>query len=201
MLELGQILGDVALTFSFSEALLISKPLLLFIFGMGIYSIFIFKFYRFVSKREIFEFDFFGSEKIEKGTCTKSIHFVGYILKYLVFFPILTFFWVIVLTIIIAFLSRSGEISNILLVSMALVGVIRIMAYYDEDLSKDLSKMLPFALLGVFLVDISYFSIQESIATISKLPELWKVGIYYLFFIVILEFIFRLWNLLFVPKD
>jgi len=162
---------------------------------MGIYAWFIFKFYRFVAKKDIFDKDIFGSDKDCRGFFSILFHGISYTLKYLIIFPILTFFWVIVLSSILAFLSKTDNMSNILLVSMALVGVIRIMAYYSEDLSKDLSKMLPFALLGVFLIDISYFSINDSINAILQLPSLWKVAAYYFVFIILLEFVLRIGSL------
>jgi hypothetical protein len=197
MVEFTQTLVDISSGFSYGEAILLLKPLLLFIVGMGIYAWFIFKFYRFVAKREIFRYGILGSGKSEKGVFKKILHGIGYGLKYLILFPLLTFFWVIILSMILAFLSKTGNMENVLLVTMALVGVIRIMAYYNEDLSKDLSKMLPFALLGVFLVDISYFSISDSLTAIYQLPTLWKTGVYYLLFIVLLEFVLRIATIIF----
>jgi len=67
----------------------------------------------------------------------------------------------------------------------------------EEDLSKDLSKMMPFALLGVFLIDISYFSITDSLETIIQLPILWKLIVYYLIALIIIEFVLRVLYLLF----
>jgi len=120
-------------------------------------------------------------------------HFViFYIIKHVIIFPILTFFWFLVMTMILAFLSRQDNLQPILLITIALVAVIRIMAYYNEDLSKDLAKMLPFALLGVFLVDITFFSAATSLKVIGSLPDQWKIVIYYLVFIIVLEFVLRI---------
>ena len=82
--------------------------------------------------------------------------------------------------------------NNILLVSIALVSTVRIAAYYNEDLSKDLAKMQPFALLGIFLIDISYFSFSASLEVIKQIPSFWKIMIYYLIFAIVLEFILRI---------
>jgi len=75
---------------------------------------------------------------------------------------------------------------------VALIGVIRAMAYYDEDLSKDLAKMMPFALLGVFLVDISYFTLSNSIGAIIQLFSLWELIVYYLIILILIEFVLRI---------
>ena len=42
---------------SMAEAITVLKPLLIFVFGMAIYAIFIFNFYRFVGRKDLFDFD------------------------------------------------------------------------------------------------------------------------------------------------
>jgi hypothetical protein len=51
--------------------------------------------------------------------------------------------------------------------------------------------MLPFALLGVFLIDISYFSVPASMQTLQQTPAQVENILYYLFFIIGLEFVLR----------
>jgi hypothetical protein len=51
--------------------------------------------------------------------------------------------------------------------------------------------MLPFALLGVFLIDISYFSLPASLETLQQTPAQVENILYYLFFIIGLEFLLR----------
>jgi len=79
-----------------------------------------------------------------------------------------------------------------LLVSVAVVAVVRATAYYKEDLSKDLAKMLPFALLGIFLVDVSFFTITSSLDVLKQLPANINLLVYYLAFIIALEFVLRI---------
>jgi hypothetical protein len=69
---------------------------------------------------------------------------------------------------------------------------IRITAYYNEDLSRDLAKMLPFALLGVYVVDLSYFSFPASLDALLRAFNQWESITYYLMFVVGLEFILRI---------
>jgi hypothetical protein len=173
--------------FSIGEAFFLLKPVFLFLIGVAVYSVFIFKFYKFIARREIFSLNH------EEGEGIKN--FFGalfYFLKYIILFPLFTFFWFLVFAIILAFLSKQNDISIVLLISIALVGTIRIVSYYSEDLSKDLAKMLPFALLGVFLVDVSYFSLPNSVELFKQIPLMWKEVSYYLVFIVLLEFILRI---------
>ena len=69
---------------------------------------------------------------------------------------------------------------------------IRICSYYTEDLSRDVAKMLPFALLGIFLVSPSYFEISDIQAKINQLPDLVNIAVIYLIFLTLVEWILRI---------
>jgi len=178
----------IGVTFSWT----VVKPLILFVLSMVIYSIFIFKFYRFVANRDIFKLDLKKYSKSSHPVIRKTGEFLLYIIEYVFLFPVFTFFWYGMITIMLVFLSREQSVQNILLVSIALVGAIRITSYYDEDLSKDLAKMLPFALLGIFLVDISFFSFSSSISLVTEIPGFWNTILHYLLFVIVLEFVLRI---------
>ena len=177
--------------FSIAEAQTTISPLVLFVLGIVFYAIFIFKFYLFISRRDIIPLNLQQYSESFLGFLKGILNVVFYTVEYLIIFPILIFFWFAIFAVVLSILSKSG-IENILLISMALVGSIRVTTYYNEELSKDLSKMLPFALLGVFLVDISYFSFASSIEAIKTIPSMWRVMAYYLLFVVLLEFILRI---------
>jgi hypothetical protein len=159
---------------------------------MVVYSIFIFKFYRFIARRNIFELNL-AQYNIETFAWLKKIlGAILYLIEYVFLFPVFTFFWFITLTVLLSFMAKAQTINNILLISIALVSAVRVAAYYNEDLSKDLAKMLPFALLGIFLVDITFFSVSTSLGIITQIPSMWKIIIYYLIFAIILEFVLRI---------
>ena len=90
------------------------------------------------------------------------------------------------------FLTRNYEIESVLTTAFAVIVAIRITAYYSEDLSKDVAKMLPFALLGVFLVDPSYFDFQSTIDKVYSLPEFFTVAVQFILFIILVEWILRI---------
>ena len=92
----------------------------------------------------------------------------------------------------ILFLTRSYEIPVVLSTSFAIIVAIRLTAYYSGDLSKDVAKMLPFALLGLFLVDPSYFSFEQIIEKVNSLPEFFNLCIQFILFIVLVEWILRI---------
>ena len=75
---------------------------------------------------------------------------------------------------------------------MAIVGAIRVTAYYAADLSKDLAKMLPFTLLGIYLVDTSYLSFNQTLTMIWDIPSYFNILLYYFIFLVLLEVVLRI---------
>jgi len=186
-------------TLSIAEAKAMAPPLLLFIAGIVIYSIFIFKFYRFLAKKDIFGLNLQQYSKSFLGSFQKFLNIILYAIEYLIIFPLFTFFWFSIIALILMLLAKSQDPTNILLIAVALVASIRVTSYYSEELSKDLAKMFPFALLAVFLIDIAYFSLEGFLTTVRSFPFLWKQMIYYLGFIILLEFVLRIVSLIFSP--
>ncbi len=167
------------------------QPLFLFIIGMTIYSIFIFKFYRFLGRKDIFELDLQKYANQKFSGLKKFFRVILYVIQYLVLFPLFVFIWFAVISLLLMLLGKEQTASQILLISMALVATIRVAAYYHEELSNEIAKMLPFALLGVFLIDISFFKLDSAFEIIKGIPGQWKTIGYYLVFIIMLEFVLR----------
>jgi len=178
--------------FDFTGAWELLKPLIYILIGMTIYAVFIFKFYRFLAKKDIFALNLRQYNRARHPFFQKILHIILYITEYLLIFPLLVFFWFIILTILLSFIVKDPLVSNILLISIALVGAVRITAYYNEDLSKDLAKMLPFTILGIYLIDATYVSFTNSWAFIQNLPSEINMILYYLIFLILLEFVLRI---------
>ena len=172
-------------------ALDLLRPLAVYLVGMAIYAVFIFKFYRFLATRDMFELDFSKYEASRFKFVRTVLHFVFYVLRYLILFPVFAFFWFAVLTIILAFLSKEQVFTDVLLVALATVGAIRITSYYSEDLSRDLAKILPFAVLAIFLIDVSFFEISGSLDILKQANDHRETILYYLLFLIAVEFALR----------
>ena len=172
-------------------ALDLLRPLAVYLVGMAIYAVFIFKFYRFLATRDMFELDFSKYEASRFKFVRTVLHFVFYVLRYLILFPVFAFFWFAVLTIILAFLSKEQVFTDVLLVALATVGAIRITSYYSEGLSRDLAKILPFAVLAIFLIDVSFFEIGESLDILKQANDNRETILYYLLFLIAVEFALR----------
>ncbi len=160
------------------------EPLILFLAGMIIYSLFIFKFYRFISRRDLFKFNREGRHsKLGK---------LSYALKYLFLFPIAAFLWFFVISILLSMLSAVLTIGNVFMISMAILSTVRITSYLHEELSSEIAKIVPFALLGAFLLDITAFSTNTIFRVIEQLPSIKFTLIYYFMFIFSTEILLKL---------
>ncbi|MBN1156368.1 hypothetical protein JXA85_02035 [Candidatus Woesearchaeota archaeon] len=167
------------------------KPLAITIIGIAIYSVIVFKFYRFISRRDVIKLNTGYADSV--GAFFKNIVLgLAYILQNLIIIPLFVLFWSGILMMILAFISKETSADRVVLTAVALVGAIRICAYYTENLSQDLAKMLPFAILGIYLVDVSYFSVERSLLVLKQLPSLVVILLKYLLFIILLEFLLRM---------
>lgn len=169
---------------SLSQAIEALQPLVLFVIGITLYSVFIFKFYKFISRKDIF--------RISKGGDHSILKKIAYLLEYIFLFPVIAFSWFLVISTFLSIVSELVSMSNIFLISMATMASIRIAAYYDEDLSKDLAKLIPFAFLAILLTDLVEISSDIVVMLLNQLPDVLGNIIYYFIFIVVLEFILRL---------
>ena len=185
-MDFGSILNASFWGLSFSEARALWEPLIIFVIGVAIYSIFIFKFYRSLARKNIFRL------KVKERDRHPGVKKAMYILEYVILFPVAVFFWFLVLSFLLMIIVESKAIGEILFISVALVSAVRIAAYYNEDLSKDLAKMLPFALLALFLIDASYLSFSSPMSLLDQLPGVWKTLVYYLLFVISLEVVLRI---------
>ncbi len=167
MLEIIQKYSDIALP-SLSKDL---PTLLLFTVAIFLYGVLIYHFYRFVAARDIFGFNLLPFRRDSKrGSGARIFNFFMSLIEYGLILPIVVFIWFAGFSLLLFLMAKEIAIGQILLIAITLVSAIRIAAYYNEDLSRDIAKLLPFVLLGIAIVDPSFFSIplvQERVASIN----------------------------------
>jgi len=146
---------------------------------IAIYSVLIYHFYRYIARRDCF--------KPSEREHTKLVGF----LKYFFVFPLIAVVFFLGFSMMLLFLAKDIRLDLVLSTSFAIVIAIRITSYYTEDLSRDVAKMLPFALLGIFLVSPSYFLWEDITSKVNSLPELVNIATRYILFIIIVEWILR----------
>ncbi len=181
------------ITIDLIEALTALRPLALATVGIAIYGIFVFNFYRFLARKDIFKLDLNKYNHTKRPVARKGFASMLYVLKFLIIFPAFVFFWFIVLAFLLSIMARNQSIDSILLAAMGVVGSIRICAYYNQTLSTDLAKILPFALLGIMLIDRTLVRFPDSSATLAEgVVEYWETMVYYMAAVVILELVMRI---------
>jgi hypothetical protein len=147
---------------------------------IAIYEVIIYHFYRYIARRDCF--------KPSKRKHTKTIGFF----KYTFLYPFVAILFFMGFSLMFIFLTKAENISPILTTAFAIIIAIRITAYYTEDLSKDVAKMLPFAILGIFLVDPEYFTVDTAMDKINLLPEFINIIVQYILLIILVEWILRI---------
>lgn len=177
-------INDLIGNLSLSNASNALQPLIVFVIAMAVYSIFVFKFYKFISQKDIF--------RLSKGGDHTTLKKIAYTLEYIFLFPIIAFFWFLVISIILTMISEVIALDNIFMLSMATLATIRITAYFSEELSRDIAKLIPFALLVIAMIDTAYISPHALNKVINQIPAVVDILIYYFIFILILESVLKL---------
>ncbi len=182
---------------SFQTGFTILSPLVMFVLGMVIYSIFIFNFDRFIATRDILAFNLYQyHDKVTWIWLRQFVYVIMYLLEYIIIFPFFIMTWFFILAFFLLILSENN-VEMTLVIAMAIVTTIRITAYYNYKLSEDLAKTLPLALLVVMLTNVSSFSIDKLIDGLSRVPLFFNTILYYIFFVMSVELFLRIITLLY----
>lgn len=128
------------------------------ILGIVLYSAFVYRFYRYLAKKDLIDADFSHYSEGFSGFMKRLVDGIMLIVQNILFAPFLISFWVLILAIILTLLSGGDDLYWNVLVATSVVGAVRVISYFSEDLARDVAKMLPFAVLGVFLVDSGAFN-------------------------------------------
>ena len=149
-----------------------SYPTLGAILAISAYSIFVFIFYRNLAKRDLITLNLDKYSNNLTGKIKKYIKSIIFVIQYILIIPILLTFWTLVLAIILTLLSSDADHSRNALIATSVVGSVRILSYWTEDLSRDVAKMLPFGVLGVFLVGDAQVQVSEIRELLQSLEEI-----------------------------
>lgn len=162
-----------------------------------IYSWFIWKFYHYIATKNLLVVDLSKYNTSHHPIISKAGAIFFYLLEYIIILPFLIFLWFSVFTLFLVLLAQDLSIDSVLLISATIIGAIRMTAYYSEDLSKDLAKLLPFTLLGVSIVTPGFFDIERIITQISGIVPLVSDIAVYLLLIIGIETLLRFFDFLF----
>ena len=161
------------------------------------YSIFIWKFYRFIATKNVFGLDLNKYNKSKHPLIAKVLAGGLYFLEYIIILPFLIFFWFAIFTFFLTLLTKDIEISVILVISAIVIAAIRMTAYYKEDLSRELAKLLPLNLLVIAMLTPGFFDLSRVIQNFNRLSDFFNEIIIYVVFMVSLEIILRFFDFIF----
>lgn len=157
-----------------------------------VYSIFIYYFYRFLAKKNLFELNLSQYNQHSNPKVVKFFAILFYFLEYILFLPLIVLFWFGVLAILILMMAEGVETHTILLISAALVASVRVTSYISEGLSRDLAKVFPFTIIAVAITQKDFFNVSSFLSRIGEIPSLFSNVIYYLVFIAAIEILMRI---------
>lgn len=158
---------------------------------IALYSIFVFEFYRFLARKNIIQLNLSKYNTSKHPFLNKFFVAVFFLIEYIIILPVLVFFWFAVLSFFLLLLSKDQTIAQILLVSAAVVGAIRVTSYFREDLSRDLAKVFPFTVLVIFLLSPDFLEFVSVIEKLTQIPLFLEHIFIYLVFIVAFEILIR----------
>ena len=166
-------------------------PVLITISVIVIYSLIVGLTYRTLSKRDVFRLKKITEARKEyRGNPT--ISFLLGLLEYGIIFPVMTILWFSILSVLLFLLSKSLPSATLIAISVAIVGSTRIISYINEEIATDVAKLLPLAVLGTFLIDPDFFSIDLLYLRINEISDFLPIIMNYLAVPVLIEWILRI---------
>jgi hypothetical protein len=173
----------------------IIPPVFFIAITITVYSLFIWSFYRFLARRDVLKLNLKKYNVYKHDALIKFFAVLFYIAEFLIVGPIVIFFWFTVLSIAFIILAKELDVGTVMLICAALISAIRITAHFNENLSKDLAKLVPFTMIAVVLTTPGFWDLSTTIARIAQIPTFFSTSLYYLLFIFILELILRIFFL------
>ncbi|MHA1954965.1 MAG: hypothetical protein ACW96U_13575 [Candidatus Heimdallarchaeaceae archaeon] len=167
--------------------------LLLLTVGMFVYAIFVWYFYRSLSKRDLFKLDLekYRFSTAKHKTLQKAGDVIIYLLKYGLIFPVLIAVWFLMLSFFLLVLTKGMAVDQILMVSIIVVSASRIASYYKEDLAADLAKLIPLAILAIMISNPNFFVVETAVSRLLEIPNVGSQIINFLIFSIVLEWSLR----------
>ena len=163
----------------------------LYVILISIYSIFVFEFYRLLARKNVLRLNLSKYNIAQHPFLNKFFATLLFLVEYIIILPVFVFFWFAILAFMLLLLSKDQPIQQILLISAAVVGAIRITSYFREDLSRDLAKMFPFTTLTIFLLTPRSLDFSLVLTKLTELPLFLHHIFFYLIFVACFEIFIR----------
>ena len=158
-----------------------------------LYALFVWKIYEIMSTK-----NFLGKyfDNLARSNNSMSVK-LTYFLEYIIISPFIIFFWFIAFAIFILLLTNIQEITTILIIVTIIIATIRMTAYINKELSKEIAKILPFTLLAIAITTPDFFNMERIFERVGEISSIFSSMWFYLLLIFLLEVILRFFGFIF----
>ncbi len=187
-------IGDAFSVLSFDRALEVIEPAVVFALVLAMYTMIVFYFCRFIARRDLFRFQHVAlNNLVAHNAILRVLLFSSiWIFRYCLIFPLLAYGWFFMLTVMLAILYNSKEPAHLIIISMSVITAVRVTAYFEEDLARDIARILPFALLGLFVANLADIDIEATSQLLRESGNEWERLLYYWVYVILQEIVLRL---------
>lgn len=182
--------------------------LFLIVIVVVVYAVFVWKFSKFISHKNIFGFNLNKYNTADHPFVERLVAGGLYFLEYIILLPFIIFFWFAIFTFfLILLVTNFMNLNQVILISAIVVAVIRMASYipnYGQKVSEEIAKMLPFLILANSLTN-------PTILLTDLFPRLIQIfgnfsseinGVsFYIIFIILLEAVLRFFDFIFSLFD
>jgi hypothetical protein len=163
----------------------------LLIAGITIASAFVWYFYASLSQRSLLRLDLYKYNKSSNPGLRKFMAIILFFIEYLLVMPFILILWFAALSIMLLLINEKYNTSQVLMVSAAVVGAIRVLAYYNKDAAEEVAKLVPFTAMALFLLSSISVTFSQMLSRLEEVPLLLDNIAYFILVIVVVEVILR----------
>lgn len=166
---------------------------------LAVVALFIWKFYRSTSKRNLIELNLRQYNWSDHPLMNKMSEIFLYLVEYIIIMPFLIALWFGALSFILLLIAENNiAIEQILLVAVTVIGAVRILAYFKEEVAADLAKLFPFIALSVFLLNWgNVFNFDNILTQLKEILLLLSHVLSYVIVVFLIEIVLRVFYIIY----
>lgn len=159
---------------------------------VAVVALFIWKFYNSLSEKNIIRLNLRQYNRSEHPFFSKLFAIFLYFVEYIIIMPVLISLWFTALSVLMLLIVSERPVDQVLLITGALVGAVRILAYHNSEIAKDLAKLFPFTAFTLFLLTPNVFDLGRIVGNIGDVIASLGNVFYFLAVIFAIEIVLRL---------
>ncbi len=156
------------------------------------YVLFAFFSAKYLARKNIFGLNLNQYNKSNHPLLSKIYRLFLYTIEYLVILPAFIILWFYLLAAFLSLFLAGTSASLILLMAATLTVSIRILTYINEGIAHDVSKVVLLVFIAFSIISPQFSNINATIFVISQIPSILNHILYYLVFVLLLEFLMRI---------